>query len=129
MTKDDSKILNLFSDYLAREIPLEDFQEQIALAHWSVEDDAPELCGLVYPAVGKLSEFARGHRTEDSLRKDLATAIRPFALRDMRESPPRPLLLDLTLEFGSIRKLPSSSPIVLCPNREVLFYGESAWAA
>lgn len=77
----NSELLNLFFGFLDKKVPLADFQEAIALAHWDIESAVPELSSLVYTAVGKLSEFSRGHRTESSLREDLANAVRPFARR------------------------------------------------
>ena len=103
MKNADCEVLNLFSAYLAQKLPLADFQEQIALAHWNVEDEAPALSGLVYRAVGKLSELGRGHRTEESLLEELTAAVRPFGSGTAGNLPLRPLLLDLALEFGSIR--------------------------
>ena len=76
--KANSAILSLFFGYLEKKIPIADFQERIAVAHWNVEREAPEMSQLVYMAVGKLSEFSRGHRTEQSLRQELAKAVRPF---------------------------------------------------
>jgi hypothetical protein len=74
-----AEIKNAFVQYLAKDLSLEDFQERIALAHWSIERAAPDMAKLVYCAVGKLSELSLGHRTEQSLREELANAIRPFA--------------------------------------------------
>jgi hypothetical protein len=78
MKNTGSEILNLFVGYLAKDVSLDEFQERIALVHWNVENAAPEMSKLVYKAVGKLAELSRGHRTEQSLRQELAAAIRPF---------------------------------------------------
>jgi len=75
MQNANSKILGLFSNFLAHKTSLADFQEQVALAHWDVEQVAPKMSKLVYRATGKLSEFSRGYRTEQSLRDELAIAL------------------------------------------------------
>ncbi|MGI8989791.1 MAG: hypothetical protein ACR2I2_09430 [Bryobacteraceae bacterium] len=76
-----SRILKTFSDYLCNVIDLAVFQERISLAHWNIEKVAPSIAKLVYLAVGKLAEFSRGHRTEESVRQELANAARPFVER------------------------------------------------
>jgi hypothetical protein len=78
MEKANVEIVRLFYGYIGNEVSLGDFQEQIAVAHWNVERAAPEMSSLVYKAVGKLAELSRGHRTEQSLRQELAVAIRSF---------------------------------------------------
>ena len=76
--KTNSEILSLFFGYLENKLALGEFQERIALTHWDVESVAPAMSKLVYTAVGKLSEFSRGHRSEQSLRQELAEAVRLF---------------------------------------------------
>lgn len=73
-----AEIKNIFVQFLANNLSLDDFRGQVALLHWSIERIAPDMSRLVYSAVGKLSELSLGHRTEDSLRMELAKAIRPF---------------------------------------------------
>ena len=83
MNKAGIEILNSFRAFISGSAPLETFQEDVAVAHWDVEQRVPEMSGIVYLAVGKLSEYSRGHRTQESVRLELEQAIsQTFGLKD-----------------------------------------------
>jgi hypothetical protein len=80
MSGANTEILNSFRAFAMGLLAIEDFQEQVAVAHWDIESSAPDMSSLVYRAVGRLSEYSRGHRDERSIREEIANAIRPFAV-------------------------------------------------
>ena len=78
----DKQILSIAKRYLEREIHLRDFQQEFAALYFQVrrgrdrKQPASILCDRI---VGPLAEYSSGHRSEDSFREELASAIRPFA--------------------------------------------------
>jgi hypothetical protein len=75
------KLQNLINRFLRREIAVEDFQVQFYGLYFQVRNgrirgDASRICDAV---VLPLAEFSNHHRSERSLREELANAIRPFA--------------------------------------------------
>ena len=44
----------------------------------------PDASGLCNGIIGPLAEYSRGHRSLDSLRRELETTSRPFAVRSNR---------------------------------------------
>ena len=78
----EKQLLDLIQRYLSGQIGAPDFYEEFASFYFAVrqERDAPReavrICGSV---IGPYAEFSRGHRSEDSFRRELANAIRSFA--------------------------------------------------
>ena len=77
----DKEILNLVDRYLSQEIHLDDFQQRFARIYFQVRksrnrlEPASRLCDEI---VGPLAELSRGHRSEDSFRKELAQIATPL---------------------------------------------------
>ena len=75
-------VLCLIERYIADEISTPDFASRFAGLYARVRQDrnapraAAQLCSAV---IGPLAEHSRGHRSELSLKGELANAIRPFA--------------------------------------------------
>jgi hypothetical protein len=82
MPESRSEVLRVFVDYSEGRLPREQFLEWIALANWQGAQMVPmELLPLVHLAVGKIAEYGRDHRSEESLKEELVNAVRPFAIR------------------------------------------------
>jgi hypothetical protein len=74
----DEEILKLSDRYLRGQIELREFQSQFAQQYVRsrIGHEVSNLCdSIVLP----LAELARGHRSEESFRAEVANAIRPFA--------------------------------------------------
>ena len=70
-------------DYVSGTSRVAEFQAAFAGAYFHIrqrgaqqDSDANQLANRL---VGPIAEFAGGHRTEDSLRRELEAVIRPFA--------------------------------------------------
>ena len=75
-----NKVLRMFLDYSEGRLSRDMFQEWIAVANWHGAQAVPvDLLPLIHLAVGRISEFGRGHRSEENLKLELANAVRPFA--------------------------------------------------
>jgi hypothetical protein len=98
------QIVGLVQQYVAGEISASDFSQSFAGFYFAVrqnrnaEPSASRLCGDI---VGPLAEFSRGHRSVDSLREELANAIRPFVESIQRKPPASIRLSDNEEEFDS----------------------------
>ena len=74
----DEEILKLSDRYLRGQIELREFQSQFAQQYVlsRIGHVVSNLCdSIVLP----LAELARGHRSEESFRAEVANAVRPFA--------------------------------------------------
>lgn len=76
--------------YVGREIDVDDFRQAFASAYFHIRTSAPEdqeANGLASGLMLFVAEFSSGHRSEVSLRKELANAIRPFEQLMVEVSP------------------------------------------
>ena len=78
------EIYRLIEQYIAGEIDVAEFSQRFAglyagtRQNRNVSRAAAQLCGAV---IGPFAEYSRGHRSEASLKGELANAVRPFAER------------------------------------------------
>jgi hypothetical protein len=75
-------IAGSISEYLRHELSLEDFRVAFASTYFHARQDPSadkKLHLLMNRLIGPFGEFAAGHRSEDSLRLELANAARPVA--------------------------------------------------
>jgi len=78
----EEEILADVQGFASGHLPLDAFRQRFAQAYFSVRNDpqasrsaAARLCDRI---VGPMAEFSRGHRSEESLKQELANAVRPF---------------------------------------------------
>jgi len=81
------QIVALISRFVKQQIPVDDFSREFAALYFAVrqsrvpEPDASRLCNGI---IGPLAEYSRGHRSLDSLRRELETTSSPFVPRSTR---------------------------------------------
>jgi hypothetical protein len=84
------QIRDLARRYIDENISIEDFRVAFAGLYFRARQSArrdARANSLASRIIGPLAEFSRGHRDEQSLRRELATAIRPFAASGILANP------------------------------------------
>lgn len=75
-------LIGSVQEYLRRDIDIDKFREAFVGAYFYIRNNPQsdaEAQSIANSLMLPVAEFAGGHRSEDSLRQELANSIRPFA--------------------------------------------------
>jgi hypothetical protein len=94
-------------------------------AFWLDREASHAVADVFQRIEGILAEASHAHWMDSALRKELASDIVPFVENTSRRSS----LRDVALEFGAIRKMPTSSPVAMSTSTQEIHFREGSTSA
>jgi hypothetical protein len=124
------EILDVILRFVEHDLPLREFQERFGALYFrarSGRNRSREVNAICNEVIVLIAEHSRGHRSEDSLRQELANAMRPFAPQWEMPSPGRVVLRsDLNQKILVATYVSSVRVVRMPPKRDELALGTSA---
>ena len=75
----ESEIRDWLARYLAREIPLEEFEDWFVRQSWNMQEGSPEAAQRLASAIElRLAEHSSGHLTEEDLQRELRSFVTSY---------------------------------------------------
>lgn len=75
----ESEIRDRLARYLAKEIPLEEFEDWFVQQSWNMHQGSPEAAQMLASAIElRLAEHSSGHLTEEELQQELRSFVTSY---------------------------------------------------